>query len=490
MNSTAKLGALMLAALVAVAIFILNIEKISLRDAGSRVRVRAAFPSVAGLDAKSPVRIAGVRVGLAETIALESGRAVVTLALEPGVLLRRGATARLKSIGLLGELYVELDPGPPGAPPLPEGALLEGAAPAGFDEVIRQASDIGTDIKGVTSSLRGTLGGEEGQRRLDEILENIRDLTASIRDLVAANRGNVDATVANFRDFSETLKVELPKLAEQLNRVATQVEAVVAENREDLRGSTENIRELSGKLKTTADNLNEITGKIARGEGSVGKLVNDETTVDQLNETLASVEAGVASLQNTIGRAERWKLDVDMRAEALPRIDDTRFTVGGDLYTNDRRFLRASVADAPQGKRKETLEEITTTLPDGTSTTVEKLTVKTTDNWTFNLQAGYRLGNTRFRAGLFESTGGVGVDRSFLADRLGLTFEAYEFDREDDPPHLRLEARWFFHRNLYTYGGLDDFVGSERQAAFVGAGIRWGDDDLKYLLGTAASAVP
>lgn len=490
MNATAKLGALMLAALVAIGIFILNIEKISLRDGGERLRVRAAFPSVAGLEPKSPVRIAGVRVGLAEAIALDGGRATVTLALDPGVVLREGARASLRSIGLLGELYVELDPGPASAPPLAAGAILEGSPPAGFDDVIRQASDIGVDIKGVTSSLRGAIGGPEGQQRLDEILENIRDLTASIRDLVAANRGNVDATVANFRDFSETLRIELPRLAEQLNRVASQVEAVVAENREDLKGSTENIRELSGKLKTTADNLNDITGKIARGEGSVGKLVNDETTVNRLNDTLASVEAGVSSLQNTIGRAERWKLDVDMRAEALPRIDDTRFTVGGDLYTNDRRFLRASVADAPQGKRKETLEEITTTLPDGSSATVSKFTVKTTDNWTFNLQAGYRRGNTRLRAGLFESTGGVGVDQSFLGDRLGLTFEAYEFDRDDDPPHLRFEARWFFHRNLYTYGGWDDVVGSERQAAFVGAGIRWGDDDLKYLLGTAASAVP
>lgn len=490
MNATAKLGALMLAALVAVALFVLNIEKISLGGAGNRVRVRAAFPSVAGLDAKSPVRIAGVRVGLAETIGLESGRAVVTLALDPGVELRQGARARLKSVGLLGELYVELDPGPPGAPPLPEGTLIEGSPPAGLDEVIRQASDIGTDIKGVTTSLRGALGGEEGQRRLEEILENVRDLTASIRDLVATNRGNVDATVSNFRDFSETLKVELPKLAEQLQRVATQVEAVVAENREDLKGSTENIRELSDKLKTTADNLNAITGKIARGEGSVGKLVNDDATVDQLNSTLKSVEAGVSSLQNTIGRVERWKLDVDMRAESLPRIDDTRFSVGGDLYTNDRRFLRAGIADAPQGKRREIREDITTTLPDGSEATISKLTVKTTDNWTFNVQAGYRLGNTRVRAGLFESSGGVGIDQSFLKNRLGVSFEAYEFDRDEKAPHLRLEARWFLHRNIYTYAGWDDPVWTERQSAFVGAGIRWNDDDLKYLLGTAASAVP
>lgn len=490
MSATAKLGALMLASLVVLAIFILNIEKISLEGAANRREVRASFASVAGLDAKSPVRTAGVRVGVVEKIELDGSRALLTLSLDPSVPLHEGATATLRSIGLLGDLYVDLDPGPADAPPLGEDVVIAGTSPSGLEEVLQKASSIGDDVKGITTSIRGAVGGEKGQERLEEILDNIRELSASIRDLVAANRGDVDATVANFREFSATLRDELPKLAEKLNRVADGVDEVVASNRDNLHDSLENIRDLTARLRTSADNLNEITGKIAAGEGSIGKLVNDDTTVNRLNRTLETVESGVSSLRDTIGRPERWKLDVSIRSESLPRINDSRTSFGGELFTSDRKFVKAGLVDSPQGRRRETEETTTTTHPDGTSDTIVESKVRTTDNFTWNAQAGYVVGNTRLRAGLFESTGGVGIDQSLFRNRVGLTFEAYDFDRDVKGPHIRLEARWFVNDNVFTYAGWDDPRYSKRQSAFVGAGIRWTDDDLKYLLGSVASAAP
>jgi len=488
MSSTAKLGVFMLAALTVLALFILKIEKIELGGQGRLRRVPVEFPSVAGLDEKSPVRLAGVRVGLAETIELRDDRALVTLALDPGVELREGAKATLRSIGLLGDLYIDLDPGPRGAPPLAPGEVLPGVTPASFDEVLQKASDIGGDVKGVTASLRSALAGPEGEQRIADILDNIRSVSADIRALVVANRDQVDSTVSNFRDVSQTLREELPVLAEKLNRLADGVQAVVDENRDNLEGSLANMRDLSERLKTSADNLNAITSKIASGEGTIGKLVHDDTTVDNLNSALNSVESGVASLRNTLGRAERWRLDVGLRSESLPRIDDTRTGFGIDLHTTDRRFFRVGINDSPQGRRRESTETITTTLADGSSTVLVENKVKTTDAFTINAQAGYRLRDTLFRAGLFESTGGVGVDQLFLADRAGVSLEAYDWGRDVKAPHLRLEGRWFFNRNIYAFAGWDDPRWSPRSSAIIGAGVTWTDEDLKYLLGTAASA--
>ena len=47
--------------------------------------------------------------------------------------------------------------------------------------------------------------------------------------------------------------------------------------------------------------------------------------------------------------------------------------------------------------------------------------------------------------------------------------------------HLRLTGRWQFHPNLYVVGGYDDVL--EDDSLFLGGGIRWNDDNLKYLLG-------
>ncbi len=490
MSQTARVGLLMVIALVALGIFIIKIEEIPIGTRGGRVRVQAVFPSVAGLDEKSAVRVAGVRIGIVETIALHGDRAFVTLALDPGVALHKGARAEVASLGMLGDKYIELYPGRLDAPLLPTATVLEGTSPVGFDQILKSGNDIAGDVKTVTESLRKSLGGTEGERRLDEIIENIRQLTASVRDLVAANRSEVSATIANFRAFSETLKSEMPKLAEKLNRLADNVDGAVAENRGTVNESLSNLRDLSGKLRVSADNLNQITGKIARGEGSIGKLINDDTTVDNLNATLKSVESGVESLKNTIGRAERWTLDVNLRSEGLPGLDQTnasRTTFGLDLHTTKERFYRVELVDSPFGHPSKITDTVTTKFPDGHSDTTVTTTEHVTDASTMNLQIGWHLQNFTLRAGLFESRGGLGIDKSFLKDKLRLTFEAYDFARDQKPPHLRLEGRYFLTRNLFAFTGWDDPTLRSHSSVLLGGGITWRDDDLKYLLGTAGA---
>jgi len=478
----------MLAALIVVGIFIIKIEEIPIGTRGGRQRVQAVFPTVAGLDEKSPVRIAGVRVGIVEKIDLKGDRALVTLALDPGVQLQQGASAAVSSLGMLGDKYVELYPGPLGNPPLPADTVLDGSSPTSFDQVLSTVGDVGTDLKAVTASLRKSLGGPEGQQRIDDILENIRQLTEETRKLVAANRADVDATIANFRSFSQTLKDELPRLAEKLNALADNVDSVVGENRGNLSESIANIKDLSARLRVSADNLNRITTKIADGEGSIGKLVNDDETVNNLNSTLKSVESGVASLKNTIGRAERWRLDVNLRSEALPGIDESRSAFGFDLRTTDRRFFRIELVDSPWGRDQTKTEVVTTSYPDGRTETVTRETLRTTDATTFNAQVGFDIGNAlTLRAGVFESNGGVGIDKALFDDKVRLTLEAYDFGRDTKPPHLRLEGRWYLNKNLFAFGGWDDPTWSDRSSVLFGGGVTWTDEDLKYLLGTAAS---
>jgi phospholipid/cholesterol/gamma-HCH transport system substrate-binding protein len=36
-------------------------------------------------------------------------------------------------------------------------------------------------------------------------------------------------------------------------------------------------------------------------------------------------------------------------------------------------------------------------------------------------------------------------------------------------------------------GGYDDFLESDNSSIFFGGGVRWKDDDLKYLLGSVPS---
>jgi hypothetical protein len=75
-------------------------------------------------------------------------------------------------------------------------------------------------------------------------------------------------------------------------------------------------------------------------------------------------------------------------------------------------------------------------------------------------------------------------------NRLRLTLEAYDFNRAEKEPHLRFEGRYFLTKNLFAFAGWDDPTYSQRRSVLLGGGVTWGDEDLKYLLGTIGSAVP
>jgi phospholipid/cholesterol/gamma-HCH transport system substrate-binding protein len=205
MSTAAKVGAFFLVALALAGILIWRIEDLRL-GRGPAKKMSVEFKDVAGLNAKSTVRLAGVRVGKVARIRLApDGKAIVEMDLDRDVDLRTGATASIANLGLLGEKYVELVPGPVGAPELPEGTTLKGDLPVSFDQITKLARDIEIDVKDITKNLSQSIGGAQGEERLRTIVENVRIITEDLRVMIASNRGNVDTTVANLRDFSEAM---------------------------------------------------------------------------------------------------------------------------------------------------------------------------------------------------------------------------------------------------------------------------------------------
>lgn len=475
MSQAVKVGIFMTACLVALAVLVLRIEEIDLFGGkGQRIQVR--FPSVVGLDDQAPVRIAGVRVGRVDGMRLVEREALVTLLLDQPITLTAGAGARIASTSLLGDKYVELDPGPADARPLPEGTVIEGTTPVTFDQAMAKIDEL-------AGSLSGTREGEG----IGALLQSLQETSATIRRLVEANEANVSATVANFERVSAVLSSELPRLTGQVERLLTQVDAVVAENREALRDSLANIEQVTGEMQTSVDNLNVVTGRLARGEGTLGKLMTSEEAHDSLVSTLDSIESGVGNLTETFGRINRIRIDVDAQGWYLEDSQDSRTALSLDVTPSEQKFYRIGVVSDPSGKTKEKTQVITVTQPDGTTETTTVRTLTTEDDLALDAQFGFHFGELSLRAGLFESTGGAGLDYD-LHDRLRLSLETFDFNREQElEPRLRLFGRWSVHPNIYVLGGFDDLLESDRQSLFLGAGVRWNDDDLKYLLGSVPS---
>ena len=104
------------------------------------------------------------------------------LALDPSVELHQGATAQIRGLGLLGDKYVELLPGAPKLRASRTARFSRGSR-AGFDDLTKLASDIGKDLKEESTALANSLGGQQGEERLNRIVDNFGRLAESLREI-------------------------------------------------------------------------------------------------------------------------------------------------------------------------------------------------------------------------------------------------------------------------------------------------------------------
>lgn len=475
MSTAAKVGAFFLVALVLTGLLIWKIEDLRIGRVSART-LSIQFDNVAGLKEKADVRLAGVLVGRVSRIRLVGGKALVELELTKEVALREGASASIQSLGMLGDKYVELIPGPVGGLSLPEGTTVRGDVPVSFDQITKLAHDIEIDMRDITRNLKDSLGGALGKERLTGIVDSVLILSQELRKLLESNRANIDATTTNFREFS----VQMTQLVERIDRL-------VASNQGNLTETVTNTKDLSAKLQSTVDNMNAITGRIKSGEGTIGKLVQSDQTDKNLNDALVAVKDGVKSLTSAMETAKKWNIDLGLRSEYLSRFQKGQSFFTLDIAPRDKpRFYRLELSNEPFGVRRNTTTITTTTFPDGHTETFSHDQVEYKDTVAISAEVGFRLGHWIGRAGLIESTGGFGADYLTLKNRLQLSAQFWNFDRPNLNAQAKLTGRYYFSPSVFLTGGWNDFLNTKANldSAFVGAGIRWGDDDVKYFAGS------
>jgi|ERR1051325_10726907 phospholipid/cholesterol/gamma-HCH transport system substrate-binding protein len=107
-------GLFVAAGLIALAVLAFRVGNLTFADISNGYQVRANFDNIGGLKVKSPVTMAGVRVGRVSAIGFDSDhyQAVVTMDLDGRYnRIPNDTSAAILTSGLLGEQYVGLEPG-------------------------------------------------------------------------------------------------------------------------------------------------------------------------------------------------------------------------------------------------------------------------------------------------------------------------------------------------------------------------------------------
>ncbi len=486
MRLETKVGAFFIAAIAVIGALILRMEKLDVSRNGNGRMVSARFGQVTGLTVQGAVRIAGVKVGEVRKIELEGGKAKVTFSLRPDLEVYKDAQASLNSIGILGEKYIDLDPGHPEAG-LTQDPQIRSKEGVSLDNLMETLAQIGQDVKGITGALNHSIGGEEGRAKLDEIVDNIRVLTGEFRSMAQENHAAINHTMANAEAISGELRDRLPRLAQQFEELGRNLNGMVADTRPELKSTMTEVRKLAASFQETSTNLRNITAKLDKGEGTIGKLLTDDATIKKIN-------TAVDNVNELLGGFRAMDLRLDLNGARWTSRGDSQTGLGIDLAPRKDYWYALQLNSTPDGKIADSTRTVTkidpaTGLP---VTALEKTRTVTADQaLTVSAQFVKRLGDHLvLSAGIVEGKGGGGAEWRSLEDRFRLGALAYDFSKRDDKPNprYRLTSSYQFYKNLYVQAGWQDIGNKDLRSFFFGGGLRWKDDDLKKLVGLAGSA--
>lgn len=443
----------LLTLVAALALVYMSFKLASFRSGfGPGVTYRTILNDAEGIFVKTPIKVAGINAGTIHQIELVNNQALITFSLKKKIKLTQGSYIRIKTVGILGDRFLDIYISPESDELVPPGSLLRTEEGGGLGELTSNAGDMIKDLKEIVASLKEALVPQGQESPVKGILEDvrfaaqhIREMSGNLNRIVRKNDENINAVLANLNRITTTLAQESDR-----------------ENADSLANSL-------GDVKATLKDMRVIVSDLKAGKGTVGKLLRDEELIDKVTETVDnanSVLGRIRSMHTQIGIYSGYNTEREGLTE-----------VRLDLHPAPERFYRFGVVASEYGPTK-TTETVTTV--NGASTTVVTEEREKGDFY-FNAQIGRRLHSWVFRGGLIESSAGIGVD--YWVPKWGTKFSLEGFNYDNDGPNLRLSSEVHIWNVFYARVAVEDMLGAHDGLSYSAmAGISFSDEDIKSLL--------
>jgi phospholipid/cholesterol/gamma-HCH transport system substrate-binding protein len=272
-------GIFVVIGILLLAFMTLKIERFEIRKKAGYL-VNIYFDTVAGLDRNAPVRVAGVQVGNVEKVGLDQGKAKVTFRIPYHIVLYKDSKAYLKSEGFLGERYIEISPGNPSSGKVEPGGMIEqGASPADVEQFLTNMSAIRDDVKEIVKPLSEVLKAVDA-KKVESVMNNIDQFSGQLPSIASSSKETLQKAKEAFiriEDLGDKVKKGEGTLGKIISDETLYKDAKVAVE----------------KVKETAETLKNVSEKIEKGEGTLGKLIQDESLFTETRETLQKIK-GIA----------------------------------------------------------------------------------------------------------------------------------------------------------------------------------------------------
>jgi phospholipid/cholesterol/gamma-HCH transport system substrate-binding protein len=299
----------------------------------------AAFENVDGLQFDSPVRLGGVNVGRVTSIKfgsdLEDKRIIVSMDVVTKYeeRIRKDSVARITNRGVLGDKAVDISIGSPDQPKMLDGAELQTGSSGDITSILKAAGEIVDNAVGISRDLRtgvASYTNPELRQDVGDLVKSTKNIVREVEEgrgllhlliydkavssearqmlgAVSASAVKLDSAVMRVDGLLAEVKqgegalhaliydrqagASISELGKAASEIATLIE--VAKSRKDgvvyqlVYGDS---KSLFTDLGQAAADIKMLTGKISKGEGSLGAIINDPTVYEDLKEILGNVK--------------------------------------------------------------------------------------------------------------------------------------------------------------------------------------------------------
>lgn len=253
-------------------------------------RLHGLFNTAQELKVGDPVKMAGVPIGKVEKIGFDQGKVKVTMKLDQAAEVKTDSKATIKFAGLMGQNFVAINLGTPTVPNLAPDSVIQTVEQPDLSAMMQKLDNAAAGIENLTKSFSG----DSIQNVLGPMVDAFKDAGPLIKD--------ASATLKEFRTNT------IPKFTATL-----------------------------GGLQTVSE-------RMAKGEGSIGKLLSDESlyhetvgTMKALNKTATDAQGLLAEAKGSLGDL---KLALGDARKTLSTATDT-MTTAKQTLTDVRADLQA-----------------------------------------------------------------------------------------------------------------------------------------------------
>lgn len=255
-----------------------------------RYHFYVTFPDVGGLAKDDPIMINGVEQGRVASVSLSGRGVMVEMGIRENVFFPKDSKISLRSIGIMGERFVAIQSGMSTESVQP-GDTLAGALDAGMSEVMGEAGQILDEAVAATAHLKEILRIVLEEGRIEETMKNFREVSEELHRVAGSDESSLHEAIGRFE------------------HVTVMLDSLVGSRYASLDASLQSFGAAGGKLDTTLENLSSVssdlkilTERISSGEGTLGKLIADDSLAVKLERTVTNLDGLIDDIKKHPGR--------------------------------------------------------------------------------------------------------------------------------------------------------------------------------------------